>query len=117
MENRRRRQKTQQMTLMNLLSGASISVVRLPSPVYTESVSYTHLDVYKRQGTLTEAGKEDPYSKRSVEENLDLFERMKNGEFEDGTKAVSYTHLDVYKRQTIHWKMKCRRCIPNMMRF
>ena len=31
-----RRQKTQQMTLMNLLSGASISVVRLPIPVYTE---------------------------------------------------------------------------------
>ena len=38
--------------------------------------------------TLTEAGKEDPYSKRSVEENLDLFERMKNGEFEDGTKVL-----------------------------
>ena len=35
-ENRSRRQKTQQMTLMNLLSGASISVVRLPIPVYTE---------------------------------------------------------------------------------
>ena len=36
MENRSRRQKTQEMTLMNLLSGASISVVRLPIPVYTE---------------------------------------------------------------------------------
>jgi len=36
------------------------------------------------RGTLTEAGKESPYRNRSVEENLELFERMKNGEFEDG---------------------------------
>ena len=37
------------------------------------------------RGTLTEPGKNSPYRDRSVEENLDLFERMKNGEFEDGT--------------------------------
>lgn len=36
------------------------------------------------RGTLTEPGKESPYRNRSVEENLDLFERMKAGEFEDG---------------------------------
>ena len=36
------------------------------------------------RGTLTEPGKNSPYRDRSVEENLDLFERMKNGEFEDG---------------------------------
>jgi len=36
------------------------------------------------RGTLTEPGKESPYRNRSVEENLALFERMKNGEFEDG---------------------------------
>ncbi len=36
------------------------------------------------RGTLTEPGKESPYRNRSVEENLDLFERMKNGEFADG---------------------------------
>ncbi len=36
------------------------------------------------RGTLTEPGKESPYRNRSVEENLELFERMKNGEFEDG---------------------------------
>ena len=40
------------------------------------------------RGTLTEAGKEDPYSTRSVEENLALFEGMKNGEFEDGSKVL-----------------------------
>ena len=45
-------------------------------------------EIREYRGTLTEAGKEDPYSKRSVEENLDLFERMKNGEFEDGTKVL-----------------------------
>ncbi len=36
------------------------------------------------RGTLTQPGKESPYRNRSVEENLALFERMKNGEFEDG---------------------------------
>ena len=45
-------------------------------------------EIREYRGTLTETGKEDPYSKRSVEENLDLFERMKNGEFEDGTKVL-----------------------------
>ncbi len=40
------------------------------------------------RGTLTEAGKESPYRNRSVEENLDLFERMKAGEFEDGSRVL-----------------------------
>ena len=40
------------------------------------------------RGTLTEPGKEDPYSTRSVEENLDLFIRMRNGEFEDGSRVL-----------------------------
>ena len=40
------------------------------------------------RGTLTEPGKNSPYRDRSVEENVDLFERMKNGEFEDGTKVL-----------------------------
>ncbi len=40
------------------------------------------------RGTLTSPGKESPYRNRSVEENLDLFERMKNGEFEDGAKTL-----------------------------
>ncbi|MCI6043886.1 glutamine--tRNA ligase/YqeY domain fusion protein [bacterium] len=40
------------------------------------------------RGTLTEPGKNSPYRERSVEENLDLFERMKNGEFEDGSKVL-----------------------------
>ena len=40
------------------------------------------------RGSLTVAGKNSPYRDRSVEENLDLFERMKNGEFEDGTHTL-----------------------------
>ena len=40
------------------------------------------------RGTLTEPGKESPYRNRSIEENLDLFERMKNGEFPDGSRTL-----------------------------
>ncbi len=40
------------------------------------------------RGTVTRSGKPSPYRKRSVEENLDLFERMKKGEFPDGTKVL-----------------------------
>ena len=40
------------------------------------------------RGTLTEPGKNSPYRDRSIEENLDLFERMKNGEFADGAKTL-----------------------------
>ena len=45
-------------------------------------------DMEKYRGTLTEPGKNSPYRDRSVEENLDLFERMKNGEFPDGAKTL-----------------------------
>lgn len=40
------------------------------------------------RGTLTEPGKESPFRNRTVEENLDLFERMRNGEFQDGEKVL-----------------------------
>ena len=40
------------------------------------------------RGTLTEPGRESPYRNRSVEENLDLFERMRAGEFPDGTRTL-----------------------------
>jgi len=45
-------------------------------------------EIREYRGTLTEPGKNSPYRDRSIEENLDLFERMKNGEFEDGTKVL-----------------------------
>lgn len=40
------------------------------------------------RGSLTEPGKESPYRNRSIEENLELFEKMKNGEFGDGEKVL-----------------------------
>ena len=44
--------------------------------------------VREYRGTLTEPGKESPYRNRSVEENLDLFERMRAGEFPDGSRTL-----------------------------
>ena len=45
-------------------------------------------EIREYRGTLTEPGKNSPYRERSIEENLDLFERMKNGEFPDGNKVL-----------------------------
>lgn len=45
-------------------------------------------EIREYRGTLTEPGKNSPYRDRSVEENLDLFTRMKNGEFEEGSKVL-----------------------------
>lgn len=45
-------------------------------------------EIRQSRGSLTEPGKESPYRNRSIEENLDLFERMKNGEFADGEKTL-----------------------------
>lgn len=45
-------------------------------------------EIREYRGTLKEPGKNSPYRDRSVEENLDLFERMKNGEFEDGSRVL-----------------------------
>lgn len=45
-------------------------------------------EIREYRGTLTEPGKNSPYRDRSIEENLTLFEGMKNGEFEDGSKVL-----------------------------
>lgn len=45
-------------------------------------------EIKNSRGTLNSAGTESPYRNRSIEENLDLFERMKNGEFKDGEKTL-----------------------------
>ena len=45
-------------------------------------------EIREYRGTLTEPGRESPYRNRSVEENLDLFHRMKNGEFPDGSRVL-----------------------------
>jgi len=53
---------------------------------YVDDLTKDEMREYR--GTLTEPGKNSPYRDRSVEENLDLFERMKNGEFEDGARTL-----------------------------
>lgn len=53
---------------------------------YVDDLSAEEIREYR--GTLTEPGKESPYRNRSVEENLNLFERMKAGEFPDGSKVL-----------------------------
>ena len=53
---------------------------------YVDDLSADEIKEYR--GTLTEPGKNSPYRDRSVEENLDLFARMTNGEFEAGTKVL-----------------------------
>lgn len=53
---------------------------------YVDDLTAEQIKEYR--GTLTEPGKESPYRNRSVEENLDLFEKMKNGEFADGAKVL-----------------------------
>ncbi|MCS7222843.1 MAG: glutamine--tRNA ligase/YqeY domain fusion protein [Anaerolineae bacterium] len=53
---------------------------------YVCDLSAEEIKAYR--GTLTEPGKESPYRNRSVEENLDLFERMRAGEFPDGSRTL-----------------------------
>jgi len=48
----------------------------------------TSLQIKKNRGTLNEPGSESPFRNRSVEKNLELFEKMKNGEFSDGEKVL-----------------------------
>src|SRR5512137_244344 len=53
---------------------------------YVDSLSAD--EIREHRGTLTEPGRESPYRMRSIEENLDLFERMRAGEFEDGAHVL-----------------------------
>ncbi len=48
----------------------------------------TQDEIAKYRGTLTEGGKDSPYRNRSIAENLDLFERMRKGEFKDGSRVL-----------------------------
>ena len=53
---------------------------------YVDDLSAEEIRQYR--GTLTEPGKNSPYRERSIDENLDLFERMRNGEFQDGARVL-----------------------------
>ena len=56
------------------------------SKAYVDDLTADEIRDYR--GTLTEPGKESPYRNRSIEENLDLFERMKQGEFPNGSRTL-----------------------------
>ncbi len=66
-----------QITLMKCMNRAVLLIKKGLAYV----CDLTPEEAKEYRGTLTEPGKESPYRNRSVEENLDLFERMKNGEF------------------------------------
>ncbi len=63
----------------------ALKLIRM-NKAYICSLSADEIRQYR--GTFTEPGKESPYRNRSIEENLDLFERMRNGEFPDGTHVL-----------------------------
>ena len=61
------------------------------------------------RGTLTEPGKESPYRNRSIEENLDLFERMRAGEFPDGSRTlrakIDMSHPNINMRDPVMYRI------------
>lgn len=69
----------------------AVQLIRM-GKAYVDSLSSDEIREYR--GTLTEPGKNSPYRNRSVEENLDLFARMRAGEFEDG-KHVLRAKIDM----------------------
>ncbi len=63
----------------------AVQLIRM-GKAYVDSL--TAEEIREHRGTLTEPGRESPFRDRSVEENLDLFERMRRGEFEDGEHVL-----------------------------
>ena len=67
-------------------------------------------EIASLKGTPTEPGKNGPYRDRSVQENLDLFERMKNGEYPDGTRTlrakIDMAHTNMLMRDPLLYRIK-----------
>lgn len=67
-------------------------------------------EIAQLKGSPTEAGKDSPYRNRSVAENLDLFERMKQGEFEDGARTlrakIDMAHPNMLMRDPLLYRIK-----------
>ncbi len=67
-------------------------------------------EVAATRGTPTQPGKESPYRNRSVDENLELFERMKNGEFPDGSKVlrakIDMSSPNMHMRDPVMYRIK-----------
>ncbi len=75
---------------------------------YVDSLSEEEIRLYR--GTLTEPGKESPYRNRSVEENLDLFRRMRAGEFPDGAHVlrakIDMAHPNMVMRDPVLYRIR-----------
>jgi glutaminyl-tRNA synthetase len=75
---------------------------------YVDSLSADEIRQYR--GTLTEPGKESPYRNRSIDENLDLFQRMRAGEFEDGAHVlrakIDMAHPNVLMRDPTLYRIR-----------
>jgi glutaminyl-tRNA synthetase len=67
-------------------------------------------EIREQRGTLTEPGKESPYRNRSIEENLDMFARMRAGEFEDGAHVlrakIDMTSPNITMRDPVFYRIK-----------
>lgn len=67
-------------------------------------------EMSKYRGTIKAPGKDSPHRNRSVDENLDLFKRMRNGEFEDGTKVlrakIDMSHPNLLMRDPVMYRIK-----------
>ena len=74
---------------------------------YVDDLNAEQISEYR--GTVTRAGVESPFRNRSVEENLELFTRMKNGEFEDGSKVlrakIDMAHPNMLMRDPIMYRI------------
>lgn len=70
----------------------------------------TEEEIRATRGTVTEPGKDSPYRERSVEENLDLFRRMREGEFEDGVKTlrakIDMAHPNMKMRDPVMYRIR-----------
>jgi glutaminyl-tRNA synthetase len=66
-------------------------------------------EIREYRGTLTEPGKNSPHRDRSIEENIDLFERMRNGEFPDGTRTlrakIDMAHPNLNMRDPVMYRI------------
>ena len=81
---------------------------------YVSDLSAEQIREYR--GTLTEPGKEDPYSGRSVEENLKLFEEMREGKYADGEKVLR-ARIDMSSSNMTHHRTGDKWCIYPMYDF
>lgn len=85
----------------------AVKLIKLGLAYVDDSTSETMATM---KGTPTEAGKKSPFRDRGIDENLDLFERMKNGEFPDGSRTlrakIDMAHTNMLMRDPVLYRIK-----------